>query len=162
MFTGNKRKGAYDSQRDFQGESSTSQDEMAHLIELQSKVAQMSLAFETMKREHEAQIVALTRNFNQFQNAPMPEEYLDAQVDYVNGSEIKLDSFKALPTFNGDKNKYRSWRSLVEKMFNSIHGFSRHPNYIAALDIVRAKIIDGASDVLENNNTKRNIKAILS
>lgn len=162
MFTSNKRKGAHDSQREFENESGTSQEEMATLIDLQTRITQMSLAFETMKREHEAQIVALTQNFNQFQNAPMPTEYDDAQVDYNNGNEIKLDSFKALPTFNGDKAKYRSWRSLVEKMFNSIQNFNRHPNYVAALDIVRAKIIDGASDLLENNNTKRNIGAILS
>lgn len=163
MFNSNKRKIAHDSQRELKNESGKLQEEMADLIDLQTIITQMSLAFETMKRDHEARIVALTQNFNQFQNTPMPMEYDDAQVDYNNGNEIKLDSFKALPTSNGDKAKYRSWISLVEKMFNSIQNFNRHPNYVAALDIVRAKIIiDGASGLLENNYTKRNIGAILS
>jgi len=89
------------------------------------------------------------------------QEYTDVVPEYLNGEAIKLDVYKVIPEFNGDRGAYRSWRSQVSKLMNQIKDFMSHPNYAAALGIIRAKITGPASDILINNNTAHNIYAII-
>lgn len=49
----------------------------------------------------------------------------------------------------------------VLKLMEQIDAFRTHPKYAAALSIIRAKIIGGASDILINNNTAHDINAII-
>lgn len=103
----------------------------------------------------------LEQNRTVFQNNTSVVEYEDIISTYTSGDGIKLDAFKILPEFNGDKKTYRSWRTQVSKLMKQISSFKTHPNYGSALAIIRAKITGIASDILINNNTAHNIDAVI-
>lgn len=89
------------------------------------------------------------------------QEYTDVVPEYPKGEAIKLDVYKVIPEFNGDKKAYRSWRTQASKLMEQIKEFMSHPNYAAALGIIRAKITGPASDILINNNAAHNIDATI-
>lgn len=85
----------------------------------------------------------------------------DITTEITNGDHIQLESYRSIPEFSGDKGKYRSWRNQVTRRMNMIDNCKAHAKYEAALGIIRAKITGSASDVLTNNKTAYNIKAII-
>lgn len=89
-------------------------------------------------------------------------QYQDIITAIQSGDQIQLESYRAIPDFNGDKNQYRSWRNQVSRRMNMIGELKTHPKYEAALGIIRSKITGPASDVLTNNKTAYNIDAILN
>lgn len=91
-----------------------------------------------------------------------PIEYTDIVPIYATGNDIQLDAFKVIHEFNGCKQVYRSWRSQVVKLMQQIEQHQTAPKYASALNIVRAKIVGPASDILINNNTVLNIDAIIA
>lgn len=80
----------------------------------------------------------------------------------TNESQINLEVFKTLPIFDGDKKKYRAWRSSAWTHMETIKNFENTPTYYTALAIVRAKIQGVAADILINHNTIFNFYSIIN
>lgn len=89
------------------------------------------------------------------------DHYEDIATTITNPDQIQLETYKSIPTFDGDKRVYQSWRNQVIRQMKMIENFKGHPKYGAALAIIRAKISGAASDALTNNKTAHNIDAII-
>lgn len=90
-----------------------------------------------------------------------PNNEGDIMTEITSADQIQLESYRAIPEFSGNINEYRSWRNQVGRRMKLIDKFSTHPKYEAALAIIRAKITGAATDVLTNNKTAYNIRAII-
>lgn len=100
-------------------------------------------------------------NFPEMERATQFGEDEDIVPEISSGDQIQLESYKSIPTFSGIRGSYRPWRNQVTRRMKMIDQFQKHPKYEAALGIIRAKIIGPASDVLTNNRTAYNIRAII-
>lgn len=90
------------------------------------------------------------------------EEYREITVNVNDVKDISLDMFKTLLEFNGDRNKYSSWRNSAKNVMKFFSGHTDKPKYFEALNIVRNKITGTASDALTNYNTVFNFDAIIA
>lgn len=90
------------------------------------------------------------------------EEYAEVRANVQNVDSISLDMFKTLPTFGGDRAKYVAWRNSAKTAIQIFNGHMEDPKYFQALNIVRNKIIDSASEVLTNYNTVFNFDAMIA
>lgn len=143
---------------------SKNQKEMAKMEEIQAQLEQLTTKLkvsENRQKESEEKIKGLTENLNRFQSIDTPILHKDIITEISKGDDIILDSYKVIPTFNGDQKEYRSWREQVVRRMELIDAFKTHAKYEAALGIIRAKIVGAASDILINNNTPYNIEAIV-
>lgn len=95
-------------------------------------------------------------------DVPQVVTYEATKVEISDVKEISLEMFKALPTFDGDRDLYSSWRETAVNVMRVFTGFTKTPKYFEALNVVRAKIIGTASKTLTNYNTVLNIDAIIS
>lgn len=139
-------------------------DMISHYDDVSAKLEQVLAKLEVSEdrhRDNEEKIKSLTENLTRFQSIEVPLPYNDITTELTSGDQIQLDSYKVIPEFSGNQKNYRSWREQVVRRMNLIENFKKHPKYEAALGIIRAKIIDTASDILINNNTKYNIDAII-
>lgn len=68
-------------------------------------------------------------------------------------SNVSLDTVNALPIFNGEKNKYATWRSMTSTAMMPLMNQKTTMLYFQALLIIRrTKITGSASNVLDDEN----------
>lgn len=127
---------------------------MEEIFELRNQL----LSLEERQKINEERIASFGEDSNEFKAKP---DYEDIEPEIASGDQIQLESYKAIPEFSGLRGQYRPWRSQVARRMKLIDNFKSHPKYEAALAIIRAKITGAASNVLTNNKTAYNIKAIL-
>lgn len=123
-------------------------------VEMETIVAQIR-----MLHQHIAEMQEKIATFN---NPPKFEEYPEVRVTVTDIKDISLDMFKTLPNFDGDREKYVSWRTAAINAIKIFAGHMEKPKYFEALNIVRNKITGSASNTLTNYNTVFNFDAIIS
>lgn len=126
------------------------------LATLQAQVATLLAA-----QDETQKTLAALRNSRPFNIEPV-EQLTPCSSGIINENQINLEVFKILPIFDGDKRKYRAWRSSAWTHMETIKEFGNTPTYYTALAIVRAKIQGVASDILINHNTIFNFYSIIN
>lgn len=94
--------------------------------------------------------------------SPKVEEYPEVRITVTNVKDISLDMFKSLPVFDGERDKYISWRTAAINAMCIFAGHMHEPKYFEALNIVRNKVTGSASEAITNYNTVFNFDAIIS
>lgn len=92
---------------------------------------------------------------------PKIEQYEDIKVNVIQPNDVSLKIFETLPDFNGERDKYATWRSTTKIAMELL---SKHPQsmrYFEALMIIRNKVKGPASNILNNYNTAFNFQAII-
>lgn len=110
----------------------------------------------------QSQLGELQTRFAEMTCSNQVEEFTEVRANVENVDKISLDMFKTLPTFDGDRTKYVAWRNSAKTAIKIFDGHMEDPKYFQALNIVRNKIIDSASEVLTNYNTVFNFDAIIA
>lgn len=106
-------------------------------------------------------IQELTVQLNSIQHPVQIEEYRDVNVTVTSTDAISLHIYKTLPEFNGQREQYATWRSLVSTAMKLLENHHTTMKYFEALMIVRNKITGAASNILNNYNTAFNFEAII-
>lgn len=143
----------------------TARQAVAGMEEIQAQLEQIMAKLhvsEGRHRESEDRVANLATELQKFQTVKTPSSFEDVKTKVASADQIQLDSYKVIPVFSGEQKQYRSWREQVMRRMELIKPHAGHPKYEAALAIIRAKITDGASDILINNNTAYNIEAIIN
>lgn len=117
----------------------------------------------------EGQVNELTRRLaeviNQVKELSSKEtivtQYESLNVNVSNEKDVSLEIFKTLPEFDGNRNKYATWRTIVLTAMKLLENHKTSMRYYEALMIVRNKINGAASNVLNNFNTAFNLEAII-
>lgn len=89
------------------------------------------------------------------------EEYRDLNVNVSVPKDVSLDIYKTLPEFNGEREKYATWRSMVTTAIGLLKNHQSSMRFYEALMIIRNKITGPASNILNNYNTVFNFDAII-
>lgn len=89
------------------------------------------------------------------------EEHKGIAVTIAQPNDVSLEIFKTLPVFDGEREKYPTWRSMAHTAIKLLDGHSNSMRYYEALMIIRNKITGPASNVLNNYNTVFNFDAII-
>lgn len=118
--------------------------------------------------ELKAQLAALTDKISQLETIQVAqatnvvvEEYKDVTVTVSTPKDVSLDIYKTLPEFNGEREKYATWRSTASTAIQLLQGYKTSMRYYEALMIIRNKITGPASNILNNYNTAFNFEAII-
>lgn len=124
--------------------------------------AAITQATEKTRQSFREEIDNLTRRLARIETPVAVEAF--EPVEVIPGVECSesLDLVKSLPEFNGEPNKYVSWRqaaTTAHKLYESYIGSSKYYQVVA---IVRNKIVGAADTVLSSYNTVLNFKAILA
>lgn len=134
-------------------EENSNTSEMAEVNELREQLKKMEMMLQASEERQQ-------KNKEQF-NENFEDDHGDIVTEITSGDQIQLESYRSIPEFSGDKGQYRSWRNQVGRRMKMIDKFMTHPKYEAALGIIRAKITGPASNVLTNNRTAYNIRAMI-
>lgn len=110
----------------------------------------------------QSQLGELQTKFAETTCANQVEEFTEVRINVNDVDKISLDMFKTLPTFDGDRTTYVAWRNSAKTAIKIFNGHMEDPKYFQALNIVRNKITDSASEVLTNYNTVFNFDAIIA
>lgn len=89
------------------------------------------------------------------------EEHKGIAVTIAQPNDVSLEIFKTLPVFDGEREKYPTWRSMAHTEIKLLDGHSNSMRYYEALMIIRNKITGPASNVLNNYNTVFNFDGII-
>lgn len=89
------------------------------------------------------------------------EEYKDVEVTVNQPSEVSLKIFETLPEFIGEREKYATWRTMVNTAMKLLADHPSSMRYFEALMIIRNKVKGAASNILNNYNTAFNFDAII-
>lgn len=108
-----------------------------------------------------AKIQELTLQLNSIQPAVKVEEYQDVNVAVASINDISLHIYRTLPEFNGQREEYATWRTLVSTTMKLLENHHTTLRYFEAFMIIRNKITGPASNVLNNYNTAFNFEAII-
>lgn len=93
--------------------------------------------------------------------SPKVEEYKSLSVSVSVPKDVSLDIFKTLPEFDGERNKYATWRSTTKTAISLLANHPTSMRYFEALMIIRNKVTGAASNILNNYNTAFNFDAII-
>lgn len=127
---------------------------------LQTQVAALIVRVNTLSTQlTDAQAQIQTQA--QAQAQPTIEEYKDVTVTVSVPNDVALDIFKTLPEFNGDREKYATWRTMTRTALGLLKNHQSSKRFFEALMIVRNKITGTASNILNNYNTAFNLDAII-
>lgn len=94
--------------------------------------------------------------------APAIREFQPIAINARRPEDVSLNLYKTLPEFSGDRTKYATWRTVVKTAMAMLDNHKDSTQYVQALLIVRNKITDAASNILNNYNTVFNFEAIIS
>lgn len=89
------------------------------------------------------------------------EAYEEIQITDSSGSE-SLDAAKSLPEFDGNRERYVSWRAAANAAHKIYEGSAGTARYYQAVLIMRNKVVGPANAVLSSFNTVLNFKAIIA
>lgn len=107
----------------------------------------------------EAKIQALQ---NSYITGQVVEDNVPILPNYTTEGEICLEPIRSLPEFNGVRNEYRTWKTMVKMQMESIERFKHTNTYATALAMIRHKIRGPASEMLVTHNTTMNIESIFN
>lgn len=119
------------------------------------------ITMEQQITELATKVQELTIQLNSIQQPMKIEEYRDVTVNVTSINDISLHIYRTLPEFNGQREQYATWRSLVITAMKLLEGHHTTMRYFEALMITRNKIIGSASNILNNYNTAFNFEAII-
>lgn len=105
---------------------------------------------EQIRKLNEA-VQQITNKFNLNERSRL-ETYEDVTVVPELSTDVSLNIFKTLPEFNGDRDKYATWRSITKTAIKVLENHSGTMRYYEALMIIRNKITGPASNILNNYN----------
>lgn len=108
------------------------------------------------------QMQELTAKFNSIQNPVKFEEYQDVNVTITSPDNVSLHIYRTLPEFNGQREQYATWRTMVSTAMKLLDDHKTTVKYFEALMIARNKIAGAASNILNNYNTAFNFEAIIN
>lgn len=92
---------------------------------------------------------------------PKIEEYNDVNVAVNRPEDVSLQIFKTLPEFDGNRDKYATWRTMANTAMKLLENHKDSMRYFEALMTTRNKITGAASNILNNYNTAFNFEAII-
>lgn len=122
--------------------------------------ALMPNTLETQVADLVTQVQQLSAQLNERQ-PPKIEPYKDVTVTITQPNEVSLHIFKTLPEFNGERDKYPTWRSTTQTAMKLLSNHKETIRYFEALMIIRNKITGPASNIINNYNTAFNFEAII-
>lgn len=142
--------------------NSLQQDKMDPTVIQSLLTTAIAQATEQTRQSFQATIDDLTSRLANIENPLQVEEY--KPVEIMEGVECNepLDIVKSLPEFNGDANRYVSWRQAAITAHRLYEGFNGSSKYYQAVAIIRNKVVGAADTVLSSYNTVLNFRAILS
>lgn len=111
--------------------------------------------------ELSTKIQELTLQLNSLQTPLTVEEYTDVNITVSSADNVSLHIFKSLPEFNGQREQYTTWRSIVSVAIKLLENHQTTMKYYEALMMIRNKIVGPASNILNNYNTAFNFDAII-
>lgn len=121
-------------------------------------------AIQTIQNQLLAQSIASSEAQNSSTEAVSQteaEEYADVSISINGPNDVSIEIFKSLPVFNGDRDKYATWRSSVTTAIGFLDDHQNSSRYVEALLIIRNKVIGPAAKILNNYNTAFNFNAII-
>lgn len=143
-------------------------DPLATTSEDLSNSLDSSINETTNELKMEDQLRVLMEQFNELklqvqqqQQQPVVTEHKDITVTVPNSTDISLEIFKSLPEFNGERDKYATWRSTTSTAIKLLDEHKTSLRYAEALMIIRNKVRGAASNILNNYNTAFNFDAII-
>lgn len=122
------------------------QQEMEALQALQTQLAALAVTVENLVKKNEE---------------PKIEEHKDLTVTVSVPKDVSLEIYKTLPEFNGEREKYSTWRSTAITAIGLLKNHPTSMRFFEALMIIRNKITGPASNILNNYNTAFNFDAII-
>lgn len=121
----------------------------------------INLTMEQQINQLTQKVEELTIQLNAIHNPVKIEEYQDVTFTVTSIDEISLHTFKTLPEFNGQRDQYATWRTMVSTAMKLLENHKTTIKYFEALMIIRNKVAGTASNILNNYNTAFNFEAII-
>ena len=129
-----------------------------NLSELTEEI--MSAEMKQMIDDLKNRVDELSSQLKQSQQTKV-EEYKDVEVTVTEASTVSLKIFETLPEFIGEREKYATWRTMVNTAMKLLADHPTSMRYFEALMIIRNKVKGAASNILNNYNTAFNFDAII-